>query len=407
MSAPWLALVLSSVAFEHVRVEVGDGRMLDDATVVIDGARIASVGPGPVPPNATRVDASGLTLTPGFIDVLSVTGVREVDLEAATVDDALTDGALLPGFRVADGFNPLSLRIPVEREEGVTSAVLQPRRGVLSGTGHWVSLSYDPLGGPDLAHPVAVFGDVGDSGAKLAGGARGGLWLKLREAFADARWYAKNRGAVEQNRARPLSLSAVHLEALQPVIEGKVPLVLNANRAADVLAAVRFGQEQKIRVVIAGGAEAYLVAAELKAAKVPVILVPSEQVPATFELLRARDDAATRLHAAGVNVALSCSDSSHRRLRQEAGIAVAYGLPRAKALSAVTLDAAKALGLEAQLGSVEVGKRADLVLWSGDPLELRSAAVKVFVGGVEVPPVSRQTKLVERYLKRVKAPAAP
>ncbi len=399
MSATLLSLLLSSLAIEHVRVEVGDGRTLDDVTVVVDGPRIVSVGAALAPANATRIDGSGKTLTPGLIDVLSGVGLHEVDLEAVTVDEAMTDGVMVPGFRVADGYNPLSMRVPVEREEGVTSAVLQPKRGVLAGTGHWVALTGEPTSGPDMNRPVAVFGDVGDSGAQLASGARGGLWLKLREAFADARWYAKNRVAFEQNRARMLSMSPVHLEALLPVIEGKLPLVLKANRAVDVLAAVRFGQEQKIRVVIAGGAEAYLVAAELKAAKVPVILVPSSQVPATFELLRARDDVATRLNAAGVNVALSCSDASHRRLRQEAGIAVAYGLPRAKALSAITLDAAKALGLEAQLGSVEVGKRADLVLWSGDPLELRTAAQKVFIGGVERPTSNRQSKLVERYLK--------
>jgi imidazolonepropionase-like amidohydrolase len=394
-----LALACSSLAIDHVRVEVGDGRALDDVTVVIDGSRIASVGHAAAPANATHVDGSGKTLTPGFIDVLSTTGVREVDLEAATVDQALNDGVMVPGFRVADGYDALSMRIPVEREEGVTSVVLQPKRGVLSGMGHWVALSGDTLAGPDLNQPVAVFGDVGGAGAQLSSGARGGLWLKLREAFADARWYAKNRLAFEQNRARALSLPAVHLEALQPVIEGKVPLVLNANRAADVLAAIRFGQEQKIRVVISGGAEAYLVSAELKAAKVPVIIVPSEQVPSTFEQVRARDDAATRLHSAGVTVALSCNDSSHRRLRQEAGLAVAYGLPRAKALSAITLDAAKALGLDASLGSVEVGKRADLVLWSGDPLELRTSALKVFVGGVDMSLTTRQSKLVQRYLR--------
>lgn len=186
------------------------------------------------------------------------------------------------------------------------------------------------------------------------------------------------------------------------MLEGRLPLVLSAHRASDILEAVRFGQEEKLRVVIAGGSEAWLVATELKAAQVPVLLVPSSLVPGSFEQLRARDDVATKLAAAGVSVAIACNDMSRRRLRQEAGIAVSYGLPRAQALSAITLQPAKALGVDGEVGSIEKGKRADLVLWSGDPLELSSFAEKVFIGGVEQPLGTRQTKLVERYLRRVK-----
>lgn len=407
MSAALLTLlVLNSVAIEHVRVEVGDGRVLEDVTVVIDGDRIVSVGQVAAPLGATRIDGRGKTLTPGFVDAASPLGLKEVDLEPSTVDESLHGAVLVPAFRVAEGFNPLSQRIPAAREEGVTSAVLAPGGGVLSGLGHHVALTGALSSLPDLKRPVAMFGDVGNGGASVAGGSRGGLWLKLREAVADARWYARNRAAVEQNRARSLSLSPLHLEALLLVIEGKVPLVLNAHRAADVLEAVRFGQEEKLRVVIAGGSEAWLVAGELQRAQVPVLLVPSHLVPGSFEQLRARDDVATKLNAAGVRVAIACNDFSRRRLRQEAGLAVAYGLPRNTALSAITLEPAKALGLEKELGSIEVGKRADVVLWKGDPLELSSTAEKVFIGGVEQSLETRQRRLVERYLERVPAQRA-
>ena len=207
-----------------------------------------------------------------------------------------------------------------------------------------------------------------------SGGARRGLWLKLREVVADARWYAKNKAAVERNRSRALSLSPLHLEALLPVLEGKLPLVLSAHRASDILEAIRFGQEEKLRIVIAGATEAWLVAAELKKANVPVLLVPSSMVPGSFEQLYARDVVASKLDAAGVSVAIACTDFSRRRLRQEAGIAVSYGLPRARALAAITLAPAKALGLDKDLGSVEAGKRADVVLWSGDPLASSEAS---------------------------------
>ena len=404
-AAMLLSAVLSAVAIEHVRVEAGDGRVLEDVTVVLDGERIVSVGSTAIPAGATRIDGKGKTLTPGFIDAASPLGLREIDLEPSTDDEALKNAVMVPGFRVADGFNPLSMRIPVAREEGVTSAVLAPVTGVLAGLGHWVSLTGTMSSMPDMKKPIALFGDVGNGGASSSGGARGGLWLKLREAVADARWYAKNQAAVDQNRSRLLSLSPLHLEALLPVLEGKVPLVLSAHRAADILEAVRFGQEEKLRIVIVGGSEAWLVAAELKKAQVPVLLVPSNMVPGSFEQLRARDDVATKLDAAGVSVAIACNDFSRRRLRQEAGIAVAYGLPRARALSAITLVPAKAFGLEKELGSIEAGKRADVVLWSGDPLELSSFAEKVFIAGADQPLATRQTKLVERYLERVKAAA--
>lgn len=398
-----LSLVLSAVAFEHVRVEVGDGTVLENATVVVEKDRVVSVGQGPAPAGATVIDGTGKTLTPGFIDAASPLGLVEIDLEPSSVDDSLSGAVLVPGFRVVDGFNPLTVRIPSAREEGVTSAVLAPSGGVLSGLGHWVSLTGTLDSMPDAKKPTAMFGDVGNGGVDSAGGARGGLWLKLREALADARWYAKNKAAVEQNRSRALSLAPLHLEALQPVLEGKLPLVLNAHRAADIVQALRFASEEKLRLVIVGGSEAWLVTDELKRASVPVLLVPSELVPGSFEQLRTRDDVATKLEKAGVRVGIACSDRSRRRLRQEAGIAVSYGLPRAKALEAITLAPAISLGLEKDVGSVERGKRADLVLWSGDPLELSSFAEKVFIGGVEQPLGTRQSKLVERYLGRVKA----
>lgn len=399
-----LTMMLGTVAIEHVRVEVGDGRVLNDVTVVLDGERIVGVGPEAAPPGATRVDGRGKTLTPGFIDAASPLGLREVDLEPTTHDESMSDAVLVPGFRVADGFNPLTVRIPIARQEGVTSAVLAPEKGVLAGVGHWVALTGTLSSKPDMKKPSAMFGEVGTAGAALTSGARGALWLKLREALADARWYAKNRVAVEQNRSRPLSLSPLHLEALQLVLEGKLPLVLRAHRASDILEAVRFGQSEKLRIVIAGGSEAWLVATELKQAQVPVLLVPSAQVPDSFEQLRARDDAAAKLDAAGVTVAIACADFSRRRLRQEAGIAVSYGLPRLRALKAITLGPAQALGLEKEVGTVEVGKRADLVLWTGDPLELSSFAQSVFIGGVEQTLRTRQDRLAERYLERA-APA--
>jgi imidazolonepropionase-like amidohydrolase len=403
-----LTSVLSALAFEHVRVEVGDGKVLENATVVVDGEKIALVGSGAAPAGATRIDGSGKTLTPGFIDLTSQLGLREVDLEPSTHDEALKNSVFSPAFKPGEGFNPLSVWIPVAREEGTTSAVLVPSGGVLSGLGSWVPLTGQLSTVADAARPLAMFGSVGTDGAGLTGGARGGLWLKLREVFGDARTYAKSRQAVQDNRFRALALPPLQLEALQGVLERKLPLVLEANRASDILAALRLAQEENLRLVITGGAEAHLVTGELKRAAVPVVLVPSAQVPSNFEQLHARDDSAARLDAAGVVLVLAAADQSHRRLRQEAGIAVAYGLPRARALATITSAPAKALGLET-LGLVAPGKRADLVLWSGDPLELSTVAERVYIAGVEQPHDTRQSKLAQRYLGKVAAakPAPP
>jgi imidazolonepropionase-like amidohydrolase len=401
-----VAMSLSQVAIEHVRVEVGDGRALDDVTVLLSGGKVQAVGASvAVPSGAARVDGRGKVLTPGFIELHSTIGLKEVDLEPSTTDDGLDGMLLAPGFRATDGFNPQTAWIPFAREEGLTSVVVAPTHGLLAGTGVWVPLTGKLDAMPDPKAPTAMFGAVGSGAADAAGGARGGVWLKLREAFADARAYGKNRAAFEQNRWRPLALSPLHLEALQPVVTGKLPLVLAVDRASDILTALTFAKDEGVRLVVLGGAEAWLVSKQLAQAKVPVVLVPSEQLPASFEALYARDDAATLLAKAGVPLVLGCSDFQKRRLRQEAGIAVAYGLDRAVALSAITLAPAKALGLEKDVGTVEAGKRADVVLWSGDPLELSTVAERVFIGGEEQPQGSRQRALVERYLQRVPARA--
>ncbi len=403
IGALWLVLAAAPpVVIENVRVEVGDGTVLESATVVLERQKIARVSTEAVaaPEGAVIIDGRGKVLTPGLIDVNARLGVSEVELEKSTNDHALDKQPLAPGFRVADGFNPLSVWIPIERSQGITSAIVRPSTGVLAGTGPWVDLTGRLDSAPDASRPVAMFGSVDASAAALVGEARGGLWLKLREVFADARFYARNRAAVEGNRARPLALPPLHLEALQPVLDGKLPLVLHADRASDIALAIAFARAEKLRLVISGAGEAHLVAAELAAAKVPVVVTPSRQMPSSFDTVRARDDIATLLDQAGVQMAISSTDGNSRRLRQEAGIAVAYGLDRAKALRAITLSPAEIFGKAAELGSVAVGKRANVVLWSGDPLELSSRAERVFIDGVEQPGDHRQKRLLERYLRR-------
>lgn len=407
----WTAVLFtltSAFAVEDARVEVGDGRVLERATVVVsDDGRILAVGPDvAVPAGAVRVDGRGKTLTPGLVETRGQLGLTEVLAEETTNDHALTESSVTPAFRAADGFHALSVRIPVEREEGITSAVTGPSHGLLAGTGAWFDLTGELSSAPDPSRPVAMFGSVSQDAVNVTGKARGALWLRLREVIDDVRDYEKGRAAYERNDARPLSLSRLHLEAMIPVVKGQLPLVLNAHRASDVLAAVRLKREQGIDVILTGGAEAWLVAKELAAADIPVILHPSIMEPWAFEALRVRDDSPALLEQAGVKLVLSANadwEQNARRLRQEAGIAVAHGLDRAAALRAITLSPAEVFGQAAELGSVTKGKRANLVLWSGDPLELSTVAERVWIDGREMPLDNRQRALAEKYLQRTTA----
>jgi imidazolonepropionase-like amidohydrolase len=393
-----LSLLLAATAVEHVRVEVGDGQVLDDVTVLFDEREILAVGAQVKVPEGTRkIDGKGKVLCPGFIDPFSQLGLTEVELEGQTRDLAIEKQPLVPGFQAASGFNPMTVWLPVERESGVTSAVLVPSGGVLAGQMHWVSLTGSLRTLPNLDVPVGLLGSVAHDAAGAVGGSRGALWLTLNEVFDDARLYASNKKAFQENRLRKLSLSGLHFDALQPVLQKKIPLVLEANRASDILAALRFAKAQNIRLVLVGAAEGHLVAAELAAAKVPVMVTPSSQIPQSFDALHARDDLAGRLEKAGVDVVIAAQDNSHRRLRQEAGIAVAYGMTRPQALAAITGNTARALGL-GLLGKIATKHRADLVLWTADPLEISSQPERIFIAGVEQSKETRQSQLVRRYL---------
>lgn len=394
-----LLLATPPVVIDHVRVEVGDGSVIEDTNVVLSGDMISAVKVGANAPGAHHIDGHGKTLAPGFIDVLSQLGVVEVELEKTGRDDQLEHAPFVPAFSVADGFNPLSMRIPIAREEGITSSVVSPRGGVLYGMGYWFELTGLMSSRPDVKTPLAMFGGIGSEAAENSGGARGGIWMALREIIADTRFYAQHRKAVEEGKARPLSLSPMHLEAMIPVVEGKLPLVLRASRASDIMSAIVLAQNEKIKIMIAGANEAWLVANELKAAQIPVIIKPTDQVPWGLEAARSRDDLATLLAAAGVEIIIASDDSSqrHRRLRQEAGTAVAYGLSHAAALRAITETPARLFGHDKEVGTVKVGKRANVVLWSGDPLETTSYVLNMWIGGESQNTTTRQLLLVKRY----------
>jgi imidazolonepropionase-like amidohydrolase len=390
---------------------LGAAGKIEHGTVVIRDGKIVAVGADAViPADAKRIDASGKLVTPGIIDPQSVFGLNEVDQVTQTQDSALTSTRYTAAFDPTDGINPRSMVIPVNRIEGVTRAVVAPNAGssVLDGRGSIISL--DGVQGYVLKDPAALFVTLGEAGQKLAGGARGGALEVLREALQDAKDFGANRAAYDKAGRRAYSLSRPDLEALQPALKGEMPVVVQVDRASDIEAALNLAAEFKLKLIVSGGAEAWMVADALAKAKVPVILSPMRDLPEAFESLGARLDDAALLQKAGVLIAFEVGDTHKSwNVKQYAGNAVANGLPWLEAVKAITLNPARIYGMDKSVGTLEAGKDADLVVWSGDPLELTSFADAVFIRGKPVPMTSRQTALRDRYLPYIKtdAPALP
>jgi len=389
---------------------------VDGALVVVVGDRIAEAGlriAGLTELDDGRVsydgsicaltDVGGKVVTAGLVDPSTALGLVEVGLESRTRDMEWEGGApVRAALRVADAYNPRSTLIPIARLQGVTSAVIAPTGGLISGQGGWVDLAGGTQAETVIDPSVAVYADLRATKSRAAS-----LRL-LAEALDDARFYARNRRAHEQSRlARDFSTGIPDLVALTRVVDGSVPLVVPVDRASDIEALLRFAESQGIRLVVAGGAEAWLLREKLAEAGVPVIVDPLVYGPGSFDQIEGRPDNAALLDAAGVPVLLS-TWSSHftRNLRQRAGNAVRGGLDHTSAIRAITETPARVFG-QPDRGRIAAGARANLVVWSGDPLELSSAVERLVIGGRDVPLVSRQTELRDRYRDQPGIPLAP
>jgi imidazolonepropionase-like amidohydrolase len=409
----WLAVLLlvgsgtaaaqeQTVAIVGGTVLPGEGAAIENATVVIRGERIVSVtAGGAVPAGARRIEAAGRIVTPGFVGVDTAIGLVEVDLENATHDDAPEEDdadEVRAAFAAADGVNPGSTLIPVARLGGVTSAVSTPQRGLVSGTSAWIDLRGErPAELVALRH-AALHVHLDDGGIESAGGAMPMAITRLREILADARLYARQRAAYDRRGLREMQVSRLDLERLGDALARRIPVVIHVTSAADILRAIEIGREHGLRIILSGVQEGWRVADAIAAAEVPVILQPLSNMPETFRRLGSRYDNAAILHQAGVRIVFKAEDAHQlTTLRQEAGNAVAWGVPRDVALRAITTEPARLFGLERDYGAVAPGRIANLVVWNGDPFELSTAPVAIFVRGQEMPLRSRQTELFERY----------
>jgi imidazolonepropionase-like amidohydrolase len=398
------------IAIEGGTVHTMAGPALENATVLIRDGRIVAVGRDvAVPAGAQRIDARGAQVTPGFIESGTQIGLVEVGAIAGTVDNQMIQepegvrSQIRAAFNPADGLNPFSAVIPVNRIGGITTAVSRPSGGLISGQGIVLDLDGRTVDQMVIRSPVAMFARLGESVTGATGGSRGATTLRLREVLEDARAYARDRSSFERGATREFAASRLDLEALQPVLRREIPLVIEAHRASDLTTAIRIAREYNLRLILAGATEGWMVAEEIARADVPVIVRVLENLPGSFERLGARYENAALLRLAGVQVVLTSGDTHNaRNLRQEAGNAVAYGLPFEEALRAVTIYPARLWGLQ-DYGTLEPGKVANVVVWGGDPLELLTPVRSVLIRGRVIPLVSRQTELRDRYME----PASP
>jgi imidazolonepropionase-like amidohydrolase len=370
---------------------------IENGTVLIRDGRIVAVGRDvAIPADARRVDARGKVVTPGFIHPSSNLGLLEVESIAAT-DETDVQGDVTPAFDVSAGINPDNVRIPVARLEGVTSTIALPGGGFVAGQAAWLGLLGDRREDLLRRAGVATLANLGAAAKGAGAGARARGLARLERLLDDAGEYERRRGDFRRNAMQPLSAPAEELEALLPVLRGERPLYVAVNSERDIRNALHLAAGRKLRLVLLGAAEGWKVADELARARVPVVVDAFTNIPG-FDNLGARWDNAAALAEAGATVILTESeDGGPRNLRWAAGHAVRNGLPWARALEAVTLAPARAFGVADGAGSLEPGKLADVVVWSGDPFEYSSRADLVLIGGREVPATSRQAELLERY----------
>lgn len=373
---------------------------VDNGTVLIRDGRIEAIGEGiEIPAHFRVIDAKGKIVTPGLIGAYTSVGLVEVGSSAGTVDasykpqDFSKAGSALD---VSYAINPDNSVLDVSRIEGFTLAAtgMSSTHTLFGGQGAIISLGDSD----NLVKPKAFMSlSVNNGGADDAGGSRASLWPQVENAFAEAE--ALNGKALSAKDEWHGYLSKADVNALIPVVTGKMLLVVDARRASDIRQVLAFkARHPKLNLALLRATEGWRVADEIAKAGVPVILDPEPNLPYAFDMLASTMANAGRLDAAGVQVSIGVETHNLRLATQHAGNAVANGLPWQDGLAALTINTAKLFGIDKDYGSLEKGKVADLVIWSGDPLEAMQAPEQVLINGEAIKMESRQTKLRDRYL---------
>lgn len=373
---------------------------VENGTVLVRDGRIAAAGTNVAVPAGMRiVDAKGAIVTPGLIAVNTALGLIEVSSVDGSVDNKTHNSGISASFDVQYGLNPASTLIPIARLGGVTHAVVMPdyddsekeRELPFAGKAALISLG----DGANILHRpgVGMMLELGEDGAARIGGSRAAEFVQLRQIFDLSRQAPRDE--------YPFELSQADVVALKPVLAGTMPLIVVVHRAADIQQVLKLARDYRLKIILSGAEEAWRVADEIAAAKVPVLINPTSNIPSNFDMLGASLQNASILKAAGVEIAIGGNDAGHRvrEMRYNAGLAVSRGLPYAAGIEALTLAPARIFGVADQMGSIAPGKAADIVIWDGDPLEPLTQPTAIFIAGKEQPLTSRATELGKRYTR--------
>jgi len=399
-----------SVAITNARIVIGDGSApIEGGTVVVRDGRVAAAGKSvAVPPGIEVVDAGGRYVTPGIVAGFSRVGLVEVDAVSSTNDVGASGSVFNAAIDVVPGINPRAAAVALNRAEGITRAVVAPdsEKSIFAGQGAVIDLGADMQ--PVTRARAFQFMEYGEGGAVRAGGSRPAAIALFRNALRQARDYARSPGSYA-DQGKDALLTRADAEALVPVAEGRVPLFVHVERAADMLTLLDMKKEMPaLRLVFVGASEGWLVAPQIAAAKVPVIASALNDLPESFESLAATRSNIGRMKAAGVVVGIGMiNDNDARQARLEkqyagnlvglASVPGATGLSWDQAFAAITSATAQAIGMDGEIGSLRPGRRGDVVIWDGDPLEVASAAISVYIDGVKQPLATRQAELLKRY----------
>jgi imidazolonepropionase-like amidohydrolase len=405
----------ATVAIRNATIHPVTSAPIANGTIVFANGVITAIGTNVVvPADATVIDGIGLSVYPGLIDAGTQVGLTEIDSVAGTVDTTEL-GDFNPNARSAVAINPHSNLIPVTRVNGVTHVLTVPEGGVISGQSALIQLAgwtpaemvvKDPVGMhirfPRLRSSPFVEIPTEEEAEREQRRTYTRALDRLRDMFRDANAYAKAASARAADRnVRRFDRDLV-LEALVPIVEGRVPVIIEANLARDIRSALKFSEEQNVKMILAGGQDVTAVIPELKKRDIPVLLGPILALPPReddpYDLLFTN---AAALHQAGVRFAIRTTEAHNtRNLPYHAATCAAFGLPADVALKAITIYPAQIFGVADRLGSLEVGKTANVIVTDGDPLEIRTNVRRVFIAGEEIPMDSYHTLLYEKFRQR-------
>ncbi|MDX6694179.1 MAG: hypothetical protein QOF02_1782 [Blastocatellia bacterium] len=402
----------------NARIVTVSGAEIERGAIVVRNGKIEAVGASvEAPAGAEVIDASGLTVYPGMIDAGTSLGLVEIGQGAPGTVDSTEIGELNPNAQAIIAINPHSAHVNVTRVGGVTSVVTMPRGGVISGQAALINLdgmtpremAVLPSAALVINFPRATtttFDALFNPQAvnlNEAISARDRQLEQLRNLLRDAEAYGRAQDAYARDKTLPRPAQSVVLAALVPFVRGERPVIMSADREAEIRAAVRFADEMHLRPIIIGGNESAKAAALLKERNVPVILTGVLDLPSREDdYYDALYETAARLQQAGVRFCISTGNngSNVRDLPYHAGMAAAFGLPRAEALKAVTLYPAQIMNVADRMGSIEAGKTANLVITDGDLLEARTRIRYLFINGRQLPLNSRHTELYDQFKNR-------